>query len=168
MEYVIKHRLTGKVIFEGNSLAGADLTGAYLADANLAGANLTRANLEGAYLTRANLTIEQLKSANTSAIKDDFFAVLSQSRNEIAALKAALIGGRVDGSTYDGDCACLVGTIANAAGGFAKISVAKDSSRPVERLFLAICKGDTPEKTAISALVIEWIDEFTKAQEVQL
>ncbi|MEY4904135.1 MAG: hypothetical protein RLZZ292_1950, partial [Bacteroidota bacterium] len=99
--------------------------------------------------------------------KDDFFAVLSQSRNEIAALKAALIGGRVDGSTYEGDCAYLVGTIANAAGGFAKISVAKDSSRPIERLFLAICKGDTPENNAISALVIEWIEEFQNMENVK-
>ena len=77
MKTQIKHRFTGKVIFEievpeqhsgmalryalekatetKTDLRGANLRGANLTDANLKGANLTDANLRGADLTDANL-----------------------------------------------------------------------------------------------------------------
>jgi len=70
--------------------------------------------------------------------------------------------GQVDGSTYEGDCACLVGTIANATKTPYKqlVSIKPDSYRPIERFFYAINKGDTPEDSQFSKLALEWIEEF--------
>jgi len=79
MKFKIKHRFTGKILFEAETeslklaielavksranLAGAYLAGAYLAGANLAGAYLARANLTGAYLDGAYLAGAYLDGA---------------------------------------------------------------------------------------------------------
>jgi hypothetical protein len=77
-------------------------------------------------------------------------------------LRSALIEGRVEGSTYEGDCACLVGTIANARhADYQQIGIKPDSSRAAERWFMGIKKGDTPETNQISKITVEWLDEFT-------
>ncbi len=60
---------TGKVLWEGKTLSGADLTradlyGANLTRADLSGANLSGANLSGADLYEANLTRADLTRAN--------------------------------------------------------------------------------------------------------
>jgi hypothetical protein len=140
----IKNRWTGATIL---SLDLANLT-----DANLTDADLTRADLTGANLTRANLT----------AIKADFFRILKSAPAEIPALRNALVEGHIDGSTYEGECACLVGTIANARRcPYEEIpGVAPDSSRPAERWFLAIGRGDTPESNPVAKVTLEWTDEF--------
>ncbi len=78
------------------------------------------------------------------------------------ALIDALKNGRVSGSTYDGDCSCLVGTIATARGcSYGEIETLKpNSSRPAERFFLGINKGDTPETNQFSALAVQWCQEW--------
>ena len=58
---------------------GADLSGANLSDANLSGADLSDANLSGA--------------------KNDFWDILIRAPREVAGLRAALVSGKVDGST---------------------------------------------------------------------
>jgi hypothetical protein len=80
----------------------------------------------------------------------------------VAGLREALIAGKVDGSTYEGDCACLVGTIANVAHCHyeALPHLKPDSSRPIEVFFCSIKKGDTPETNQFSKLAVEWIDEW--------
>jgi hypothetical protein len=113
------------------------------ARANLAGANLTCADLEDA--------------------KDDLFKILDSAPNEVAGLLAALRSGRVDGSTYHGECACLVGTIANVRGVDVD-TLEQNSLRPAERWFLAIRKGDTPETNAVAKITAEWIDEWIASQ----
>lgn len=92
------------------------------------------ADLTAADLTRANLTRADLKAA-----KRDFFAILLTAVNEIGFLRQALIDGQVDGSTYHGDCCCLVGTIARGRN-CEVTSLEMDSTRPAERLFMAIKK----------------------------
>jgi hypothetical protein len=84
------------------------------------------------------------------------------SNGEVSGLIAALKEGRVDGSTYTGDCACLVGTIANVKHcRYDKIpNLVPNGDRPAERFFLSIRKGDTPKNNAASGLALQWAEEF--------
>jgi len=146
----------------GADLSGADLSGADLSGANLSGADLRDANLRGANLSGADLGGADLGGANLGPIRDDFWAVIAAVPTEIPALRAALTEGRVDGSTYQGDCACLVGTIANARHcAYDKLpGLSPNSSRPAERFFLGINRGDTPKTSQFSKLAVEWLDDF--------
>ena len=149
----------------GANLFGADLFGANLYRAKLSGADLSGANLFGAELYGANLCRANLYgagNANFQPFKTDLWDVLLRAKHEVAGLRQALIDGKVDGSTYKGECACLCGTIANLQ----KCDVESipglktDSERPIEQFFLAIKPGDTPDKNQFAKLAVEWIDEF--------
>jgi len=142
-------------------LRGANLSGADLRGANLRGANLSGADLSGADLRGANLRGANLSDADLRGQKNDFWAILLHAPAEIQGLRLALIEGRVDGSTYEGPCACLVGTIANVRNAnYQDIGIKPDSSRPAEQWFMYIKKGDTPETNQISRITVEWLDEF--------
>jgi uncharacterized protein YjbI with pentapeptide repeats len=143
------------------NLYGANLTRANLYGANLDGANLDGANLDGANLDGANLTRANLDGADYSAIYEDFMAKLALQKTEVVGLFKALLDGRVDGSTYSGECACFVGTLANVKGcSYSSLTVKAQADSPTERFFLAIRKGDTPENNRISEIVACWIMEF--------
>jgi hypothetical protein len=146
----------------GADLRGADLTRANLRDANLRGADLTRANLTDANLTRANLTDANLRGADLTPIRDDIWAVLCSAPAEAPALLQALKDGKVNGSAYEGECACLVGTIANARHcNYEEIPGLKPSaSRPAERFFMNITTGDTPETSQSCKIAAEWVEGF--------
>jgi len=143
-------------VLEAN-LREADLRWADLSGADLSWANLREANLRGADLSGANL-----REAILDPIRDDFWAVLASAPKEIAGLRAALVAGRVNGSTYEGACACLVGTIANVRGcAYTELGILHpQSNRTAERFFLGINTGDTPETNQFSARAVEWIDDF--------
>jgi hypothetical protein len=143
----------------GAYLGGADLRDADLRDADLRDAYLGGAYLGGAYLGGAYLRDADLGGADLRTIKRDLHKVLSSAPREVPGLRLALVEGRVDGSTYTGDCACLVGTIANVRG-VAVATLPRDSSRPAERWFLAIGRGATPETNPVSAITLGWIDEW--------
>jgi hypothetical protein len=144
------------------NLSGANLSGADLTRADLTGANLSGANLYGANLTRANLSGADLDGANLTHIKQDIWDILLRAPNEIDGLLDALKNGKVEGSVYEGECACLVGTIANVAS--TKYTdlplISPNSSWPAEKWFLGIHKGDTPEKSSIVKITVEWVEEF--------
>ena len=83
MNYQIKHKSTGKVLFEGEYESmglcvgaavgeSADLRGAYLHGANLWGANLWGADLQDADLWGANLWGANLQGANLQGADLDF------------------------------------------------------------------------------------------------
>jgi pentapeptide repeat protein len=137
----------------GADLGGADLRGANLGDADLGGANLRGANLGGADLGDANLVM----------VRDDIWAILSAAPAEVPTLLAKLRAGEVDGSCYEGACACLVGTIANARGcdyhDLAPLLQA-NAGRPAEAFFAAIRPGDTPETSQPAQLAVEWIADW--------
>jgi hypothetical protein len=80
----------------------------------------------------------------------------------VAGLRAAIIEGRIDGSTYEGSCACLVGTIANVRHcRYDELETLKpNSSRPAEVFFLSIRKGDKPETSQFSKLALGWLDTW--------
>jgi hypothetical protein len=92
----------------------------------------------------------------------DYFDVLWRVPHEVDGLIAALKAGKVNGSTYEGVCACLCGTIANIK--YCKHNnipgLVPDSSRPIERFFLSIATGDTPETNPFSALAVRWAEAF--------
>jgi hypothetical protein len=144
------------------NLYGANLDGANLTRANLYGANLTRANLYGANLDGANLYGANLDGANLTPVRDDVWAVLSSAPREVPALIEALKTGRVDGSSYRGECACLVGTIANAREvDYQNLgSLKANGNRAAERFFMGIKKGDTPETSQFSAIALGWAEEW--------
>jgi len=157
----------GGANLRGANLGGANLGWANLGEADLRGAdlgwaNLGGANLRGADLGWANLGGANLRGANLTTIRDDLWAVLSSTPAEVVGLRSAIMEGRIDGSTYEGDCACLVGTLANLRHcKYDEIPALKpNSSRPIELFFLSIRKGDTPETSQFSKLALKWIDEW--------
>ncbi len=131
---------------------------------SLANADLRSANLSSADLSWANLRSADLSSADLSSVRADFFDVLSFAPREVPALITALDAGRVNGSTYsDGECGCLIGTLAIASGQDPKFGnctavheLRGDGHRPIEQFFLAIRKGDKPEKSQHAKIARDW------------
>jgi hypothetical protein len=146
----------------GADLRGANLRGADLRGADLYGANLRGANLRGADLYGANLYGANLRGADLDAIRDDLYEVFASAPAEVPQLLAMLRAGEIDGSVYEGDCACLVGTIANIRGcHYEAIEGLKpEADRPAEKWFLAIREGDTPSKSAVAEVTETWILEW--------
>jgi uncharacterized protein YjbI with pentapeptide repeats len=113
-----------------------------------------------------NSTIKFLEEANQIGlldfIRDDYWAILIAAGHEVPGIRAAIIEGRIDGSAYEGTCACLCGTIANIRGVNYKAleAIKPNSNRPVERFFANIKKGDTPETNISSKYALQWLDEF--------
>ncbi len=152
------------------NLRYANLSSADLSSANLSYADLSSANLRSANLRSANLRSANLRSADLSSIKHDFWAVLTCAKNEVGGLRLALVEGRINGSSYTGECACLVGTIANTkhCSIEALPSLKADADRPAERFFLGIGVGDTPDKSAHAKIALEWLDEWAALMEIKL
>ncbi|TWF38830.1 uncharacterized protein YjbI with pentapeptide repeats [Chitinophaga polysaccharea] len=146
----------------GANLSGADLRSAYLRSANLRSANLSGADLSGADLRSANLRSANLRSANLMPIKSDFFEILIHAIPEVSGLKKKLIEGKINGSVYEGECCCLVGTLANER--MCRYNtmngIVPDGGRPAERFFAGIMPGDTPDNNGPAKIVLQWIEEF--------
>ena len=161
----------------GADLSETNLSRANLSMANLSRANLSRANLSGAILSETNLSRANLSGAILSEtnlswakideIRGDVFKVLAIAKTEAVGLYDSLIRGKIDGSVYEGECACLVGTIANIRKEEYRslgIDLRPESNRPAERWFLGIRKGDTPESNPVAALTAQWIREFMEKE----
>ncbi|CAB4141100.1 Pentapeptide repeat [uncultured Caudovirales phage] len=148
---------------EDANLEDANLEDANLRGANLLGANLRGANLLGANLRGANLEDANLEDANLEPIKKDFIVEILKLPNEIPFLRQALLDGKIDGSTYNGDCACLAGTLAKACHADDVHNMPNnyvaDAHSPRESFFLAIRPGDNPENNSAAKIALQWIDE---------
>lgn len=166
MKIKIKNRRNDSVIFEHeaeNNTTKLTVLAALKNSIHLSYANLSRANLSYADLSYANLSRADLSRADLTPIRDDIWSVLSSAPAEVPELIEALKTGKVDGSSYEGECCCLVGTIAKARNcryDALGDSLKPDSSRPAERFFLGINKGDTPEDNQFSALALQWAEEW--------
>jgi uncharacterized protein YjbI with pentapeptide repeats len=147
------------------NLSGADLSDAELKDANLSNSDLSGADLSDANLSGADLHYVNLSGAELLPIRDDIWAVLSSAPAEVPGLIDALKNGRVDGSTYEGTCSCLVGTIAKVRGvNFERLgSLSPNYDRPAERFFMGINQGDTPETNQFSKIAVGWCEEWLSA-----
>ncbi len=142
----------------------ANLRSANLSLANLRSADLRSANLRLADLSSANLSSADLRSADLDSIKHDVIAAILKLPNEIPFLRQAIVDGKIDGSTYRGECACLAGTMAHACDiDFTTFEQKRmfpiDVNSPRERWFLSIRKGDTPESNPASKITLGWVDE---------
>lgn len=148
MKIEIKSRYNSSVLFAveaRNMKLAVEL--AVKQGTSLKGADLYQANLEGTSL---------------EDIKQDFFKVLSAAPGEVAGLRRAMTDGKIDGSTYSGECACLVGTIAKVKGcDYTDLrSITADMTRPAERWFLMFSPGHTPKNHAGMKITLGWIDEW--------
>jgi uncharacterized protein YjbI with pentapeptide repeats len=132
--------------FDGSSFDGSSFDGSRFDDSRFVDCSFDGSSFDG-----------QVDARN------DFRQIISTAHAEIPALIAALRAGKVNGSTYSGECACLVGTIANARG-VDVYTLPTNSSRPAERWFLMISKGDTPGNNSPGAIAagkaIEWALEY--------
>ena len=129
---------------------------------SLSNSDLSNSNLSNSNLRYSNLSNSDLSGSNLTPIRDDFWAVLSSVPSEVAALREKIVAGEINGSTYKGECACLVGTIANARlCTYQEIpGLSPNASRPIERFFTAITPGKTPENHEPSRIVLEWLDTW--------
>ena len=153
----------------GADLIGANLIGANLRGADLIGANLIGANLRGADLIDANLIGANLRGADLSGFRSDLIAEILKLPDELENLRDCIAAGRIDGSTYEGECACLAGTIANHRNipGVSHGSVIfgngpsfkVDASSPREHWFMNIRPGDTPDTNQCSNIALDWVNE---------
>src|SRR3990167_4538915 len=153
--------------FSGSDLRGSDLRDSDFSDSNfrdsdLSGSDLSGSNFRGSDLRDSDFSGSDLRGSNLTPIRDDLWAVLSASPSEVDGLRAAIAEGRISGSSYEGDCACLVGTIAKVCHKkYDELPNLKpNSNRPAERFFLAIKVGDTPETNQFSRLALEWVEAW--------
>ena len=155
--------------FVGSSFVGSSFVRSRLHGSNFDGSRFVRSSFDGSIFVRSRFVGSRFvrsRFVDEDAAKADFMAIMAWSEPEIPALIAALENGRVNGSAYTGECACLVGTIANARGVNVK-NLEKDSSRPAERWFMMISKGDKPGDQSpgayAAARAVEWANEYLAA-----
>jgi hypothetical protein len=143
----------------GADLYGADLYGADLRGADLRGADLREANLREANLRGADLrgqTLDKLPAAFIESCSRDMLFIMEHLKPEVSFLKEKLLAGEVDGTQYEGDCACLVGTLGKKVDeGVAGVCRAipfytKGTHNPGEQWFLNIHRGDKPADNEFS------------------
>jgi hypothetical protein len=158
------------------NLSYADLSSADLSYANLSSANFSSAHLRYADLSYADLSYADLRYANLSSanlrhadlalIIEDFYKFLDLAKAEVPTLYKSVWDGKIDGTQYQGECACLVGTIANARHiNYENLGDLKpDASRLSEKWFLGIGEGDTPQNSPVSKLTAEWLEKYMEKE----
>ena len=180
---------SGAVLFEYESLdntisktvekavkAKADLSYADLRSADLRSADLRSANLSSADLRSVNLSYADLSSADLRSAKNlpqwfinqcsrDMLFIFQSLPSELPFLREKLVKGEVDGTQYEGDCACLIGTLANADGGIKKVCEIipyydKGLHNFGEQWFWNIRLGDTPDNSFFVKHALELIDSI--------
>ncbi len=170
----IKHWITGSILFEfetnnntiAKTLERAISERADLRYANLRSANLSSANLRSADLSYADLrgiAFENLPITYINLCSRDMLFIFEHLKAELPFLREKLIKGKVDGTQYAGECACLVGTLANANGGLEKVCSTipfydKGTHNPGEAWFLNIREGDTPKNNDFAKHALLLID----------
>jgi hypothetical protein len=156
-------------VLQGAVLQGADLRGAVLQDADLRGAVLQGADLQDAVLQGADLrdaSIKQLGDYVNQCSRDMLF-IFEHLKSELPGLRKALVEGRINGTQYEGDCACLIGTLGKLDGGTAKVCRAipfyeMGLQNYGEQWFYQIRTGDTPKNNEFAAHAVKLIDKVLK------
>jgi hypothetical protein len=143
-----------------------------LVEAVKTGADLTGADLTGADLTGADLTGADLRGFNEKTLPEDYINqcsrdmlfVMEHLKDELPYLREKLVKGEVDGSQYEGECACLIGSLGKGKSKCVDRVVKaipfykKGLQNMGERWFLNIKKGDTAENNFFVKHAIALID----------
>ena len=175
-DYTVKRALQDAVLQDAD-LQDADLQDADLRDADLQDADLRGADLRGAFLQGADLRGAFLQGADLRGARNipqsyinicsrDMLFVFEHLKTELPFLREKLVTGKIDGTQYNGECACLMGTIAKKKGngdGINKTCTAipfyeKGLHNPGEQWFWQIRMGNTPENSFFAKHALELID----------
>jgi hypothetical protein len=163
----------------GADMRGADMRGADMRDADMRGADMRDADMRGADMRDADMRGADMRGADMRDIKinnitdlDDYLNQCSRDmlfifehlRNELPGLRKALVEGKIDGTQYEGDCACLIGTLGNLDGGVDNVCEAipyyeKGLNNYGEQWFWQIHEGDTPENNLFAAHALKLVDQ---------
>ena len=165
--------VTGAVIYESDKdtfkeaveeavASGSDMSYSDMSGADMRGSNMSGADMRG-------IPLSKLPQDYVNQCSRDILFILDHLTAEVPFLREKLIAGEVDGSQYEGDCACLIGTLANADGGVAKVCSAipfyeKGTHNYGEMWFLNIRKGDTPENNEFAKHALVLIDTVLGAK----
>ena len=146
----------------GADLRGADLRGAELRDADLRDADLRGADLRG-------IKLKNLPENFINQCSRDILFIFSCLKKELPEFRKKLIEGKINGSQYTGECACLIGTLGNIDGGIEKVCNAipyyeKGTHNMGETWFLNIREGDTPKNNEFSKHVLKLVDMVLKGK----
>lgn len=154
----LRNRYTGEILYQNLEPEGCHyLYGIVLKDCDLKGVNLACVNMRDAYTEGSNI-----READLSEIKEDFFARMSKVTSAIPSLREAVASGKINGDRYYGTCGCFMTVVSRYFGvEYDEIPNLKpDEPSPTEQWFYALREGDDPENSQISAITLEWIDEF--------
>ena len=120
-------------------------------------------------LRRADLRWADLRRAKgweniewTLLCKRDILFILQNLKSEVPNLRQAIIDWKIDGTQYQGECACLVGTLW-------KVKWVDKACEYIpfyrkwlhnfgEQFFYQIRQGDTPETSLFSKIAVELCD----------
>ena len=160
MKFEIKHRWNGEILFKIET-------------------DSWKLAVEAAIKAKADLRSADLRSAKNipqsyiNICSRDMLFVFEHLKSELPFLRKALIDGKVNGTQYAGDCACLIGTLAKAK----NITTLDDIEKkicplipfydmglhnPGEQWFWQIREGDTPDKSFFAKHAVELIDSIVK------
>jgi len=139
--------VSGTALVSGGRVSGGRVSGGWVSGGEVSGGEVKEGEIIG------------LDPEEEKAIKNDLYEILAQNRAEVPGLLEKLREGKIEGSVYQGSCACLVGTIANIKQCDYR-TIGPNVDRPAEQWFLGISEGDTPENSAIAKHTEKWILEF--------
>jgi len=148
----------GDLLFESKADSILDL----LQQATKKGADLRGAYLEGA---------KNIPDSYINQCSRDMLFIFQNLKKELKGLRKAIIEGRIDGTQYEGKCACLIGTLANVDGGMEKVCSGipfyeKGLHNYSEQWFWQIKEGDTPENNFFAEHALKLIDMVLKPKKV--
>ena len=168
MIFEIKNRWTGEVQIKAEIGCEKGFSLSWKLRLAILWAIRNSANLRDANLRDANLYAADLTDADLRRFKSCLWMTLTTYKSEVPALIESLKAGRIDGSKYSGECACLMGTIANAKSVHVD-TLPKNSRDASERWFLMIKKGDKPGDATgggyAAKMALEWVEEWQGFQE---
>lgn len=112
-------------------------------------------------MTDTETLTETLTETEVTA-RADIFEILSYAPGEVEGVRQALWEGRIDGQLYEGECCCLVGTIAvlRKCNLWKMAGVRRYVDSPGQQWFFEIMPGHTPENNERARITDGWLTEW--------